>query len=37
MAGSRQNREEFAGLQRVDHFVSVERRRDREANQTPSV
>ena len=37
MAGSRQNREEFVGSQRVDHFVSMERRRDREANQTPSV
>ena len=37
MASSRQNIEEFVGLQRVDHFVSLERRRDREANRTSSV
>ena len=37
MAGSRKNREEFVGSQHVDHFVSMERRRDREANRTPSV
>ena len=37
MANSRQNREESVGLQRVNHFVSLERKRDREANRTPSV
>ena len=37
MANSRQNREESVGSQRVDHFVSLERRRDRESNRTPSV
>ena len=37
MASSRQNREESVGLQHVDHFVSLERRRDREANRTSSV
>ena len=37
MAGSRQNREESVGSQCVDHCVSLERRRDREANQTPNV
>ena len=37
MTNSRQNREESIGLQRVEHFVSLERRRDQEANRTPSV
>jgi len=37
MAGSRQNREESVGSQCVDHCVSLERRRDREANRTPNV
>ena len=37
MVNSGQNREESVGSQRVDHFVSLERMRDREANRTPSV
>ena len=37
MANSKQNREESVGSQCVDHFVSLEQRRDRENNQSPSV
>ena len=37
MVNSGQNREESVGSQHVDHFVSLERMRDREANRTPSV
>ena len=37
MEGSGPNREEFVRSQREDHFVKLERRRDHEANQTPSV
>lgn len=37
VANSRQNRDESVGSQRVNHFVNLERRRDREANQTPKV
>ena len=37
MANSRQNKEESVGSQRVDHFVSLEQRRDREHNQSPSI
>ena len=37
IANSRQSREEFVDSQRVDHFVSLEQRRDREHDQTPSV
>ena len=37
MVSSRQNRKESVGLQCVDHFVSLERRRDQKANRTPSV
>ena len=37
MANSRQDKEESIGLHRVDHFVNLERRRDREHNQTLSV
>ena len=36
MASSRQKREESLWLQRVDHFVSLQRKRDRKANRTPS-
>ena len=37
VANSRQNRDESVGSQRVNHFVNLERRRDREANQTRKV
>lgn len=37
MANCRQDQEEFVGSQRVDHFVNLERRRDREHNHTLSV
>ena len=37
MANSKQDKEESIGLHRVDHFVNLERRRDREHNQTLSV
>ena len=37
MANTRQNREESVGSQRDDHFVNLERRRDREHNLTPIV
>ena len=37
MANSRQDREESVGSYHVDHFVNLERRRDREHNHTPSV
>ena len=37
MDNSRQNRKESIGSQRVDHFVNLEWRRDREHNRTPSV
>ena len=36
MDNSRQNRKESIGSQRVDHFVNLEWRRDREHNRTPS-
>ena len=32
MVGSRPNREEFMGLQRQDHFLNLERRKDREVS-----
>ena len=37
MANSRQKREESVGLQRVDHFVGLEQRRDREHDWTHNV
>ena len=37
MANLEQNREESVGSHREDHFVNLERRRDREYNPTPSV
>lgn len=37
MAGSGSNKEEYVGSLRKDHFVSLERRRDCEANRTLSV
>ena len=37
MATSRQDREESVGSQHEDHFVNLERRRDREYNPTPSI
>ena len=37
MANLEQNREESIGSQREDHFVNLERKRDREYNPTPSV
>jgi len=37
MANSRHSRVESVGLQRVDHFVILERRRDQEHDRTPSV
>lgn len=37
MANLEHNREEFVGSQCEDHFVNLERRRDREYNPTPSV
>ena len=37
MANLEQNREESVDSQREDHFVNLERRRDRDYNPTPSV
>jgi len=37
MANSERNKEESVGSQREDHFVNLERRRDKENNPTPSV
>ena len=37
MANLEQNIEEFVGSQREDHFINLERRRDRGHNHTPSV
>ena len=37
MVDSGPNREEFVGSQREDQFINLERRRDREVNQTSSL
>ena len=37
MANLEHNKEEFVGSQCEDHFINLERRRDREYNPTPSV
>ena len=37
MTNSRQSRVEFVGLQCVDHFISLEQKRNRKANRTPNV
>ena len=37
MANLEQNREEFVGSWRENHFINFEQRRDRKYNHTPSV